>query len=163
MTDSTRLVPAETAPILVGVDGSLPSIDALRYAGKLAEAMGVRLRVVTTWESPTLMPYHPSAVWSPEDDAAAVVTTAVREAFGDTPPHDLSTEILEGSPAKRLIEESRGARMLVLGTRGAGGFARLLLGSVSAACSAHAHCPVMLVRVPAIDRERSEEPGVHAR
>jgi nucleotide-binding universal stress UspA family protein len=60
----------------------------------------------------------------------------------------LSTKTLHGPPARTLIEESRNAFMLVLGSRGHGGFAGLLLGSVSTACAQHAHCPVLIMHGP---------------
>jgi nucleotide-binding universal stress UspA family protein len=133
-------------PILVGVDGSEPSIAALREAVKLAEATHAPLRVVTVWEYPALVPYVASEEREQEAAAASVLSFSVDRALGEDETVEPTRAILEGSPAPRLIEESRHACMLVLGTRGAGGFARLLLGSVSAACAAHAHCPVLLVR-----------------
>lgn len=134
------------APILVGVDGSQSSVDALRYAADLAKTLDAPLRVVTAWEYPALVAYYPAGDWSPENSAASVLATSILEAFGETPPEGTSKALLEGPPAKRLIEESEHARLLVLGSRGAGGFARLLLGSVSATCAEHAHCPVLIVR-----------------
>ena len=148
------------APILVGVDGSELSIDALRYANELATAMDAPLRVVTAWENPVLglyFPHHPYD-WDPKAKAAEVLETSIARAFDDAPPEGLIHDLLEGPAAKMLIEESKHSRMLVLGTRGAGGFARLVLGSVSATCAEHAHCSVMLVR-PAMEKKHEDLPA----
>ena len=77
-------------------------------------------------------------------DAASTV-------FGDELPAWFTTSAQNGSAARVLIEASRGAQMLVLGTRGHGGFVGLMLGSVSSACATHAHCPVLIVRHEAED------------
>ena len=135
-------------PILVGVDGSEASVTALRYAGKLAEAMHATLRAVITWEYPDFGVAYPATEWEPDANAAAVLSTAITKAFGSTPPPRLRKDVVQGPAAPTLIDESEHARMLVVGARGAGGFARLLLGSVSEACTRHAHCPVLVVRDP---------------
>lgn len=137
---------ADNASITVGVDGSQASVDALKYAAKLAEAMHAPLRVVTVWHYPALVPFVPPEEWKPEVEAASVLSLSIDRALGDGAGRLVTKDLLEGNTAKRLIEESDHSRMLVLGARGAGGFARLLLGSVCAACAAHAHCPVLLVR-----------------
>ena len=132
--------------ILVGVDGSESSIDALREATELAEALDAPLEAVTIWDYPVLVdsPYLTTA-WSPEEGAASVLDAAIADAFGDAPPPDLTRSVVQGPTTRTLIELSRDARMLVLGSRGHGGFLGMLLGSVSAACAEHAHCPVLVV------------------
>ncbi|SBS70970.1 universal stress protein [uncultured Microbacterium sp.] len=139
---------AETAAahIVVGVDGSDSSVAALRHAARIAAAVDAPLEAVITWTAPPYVDYSPIAGWSPEADAAAVLDDAVAQAFADAPPRGLLRTVLPGLPAATLIAQSRDAEMLVLGSRGHGGFAGLLLGSVSAACAAHAHCPVLIVR-----------------
>ena len=129
--------------IIVGVDGSDSSVEALREAAVMADALHLRLEVVTTWEYP--IEYTPLPVWSPEADARSIQSMAINKAFLDTPPEDLTTTTAPGPAARTLIELSTSARMLVLGSRGHGGFAGMLLGSVSAACAEHAHCPVLVV------------------
>lgn len=131
--------------IIAAVDGSPSSIEALRYASRLAEAFHAPLDAVITWSYP---PYSDPAfisAWSPKDDATTILDDAIRRAFGENPPTQLGRRVLAGAAAPTLIDLSRSAAMLVLGSRGLGGFAGLLLGSVSAACAEHAHCPVLVV------------------
>ncbi|MBB3158331.1 nucleotide-binding universal stress UspA family protein [Microbacterium proteolyticum] len=131
--------------IVVGVDASPPAVAALRLAAQLARALDAPLHVVTTWSYPPFSEYSAITVWDPEEEADIVLTESVKGAFGDSPPAGLTREVLEGAPSPALIDVSASSRMLVLGNRGRGGFASLLLGSVSAACVAHAVCPVLVV------------------
>lgn len=140
MTD-TNISPV--ARVVVGVDGSDSSLEALRYAERIAPLFDAAIEAVTAWEFPNL--YYPIDGWSPEADAEKILTTSIRQAFTDSPPAGLITTIVPGSAAHALIERSKGADMLVLGSRGHGGFVGLLLGSVSTACAQHAHCPVLIV------------------
>ena len=130
--------------VLVGVDGSPSSIGALRYAARVAEAFSAPLEVVTTWAYPPYASPYTADAWSPEEDAKTILNDSVEAAFGGTAPA-LRRTIIAGPPARMLIEESKTCGMLVLGSRGHGGFAGLLLGSVSSACAEHAHCPVLIV------------------
>jgi nucleotide-binding universal stress UspA family protein len=130
--------------VLVGVDGSPASIEALRTAARMAEAFDAPLEVVTAWAYPPYSSPYISESWSPEGDAKTVLDDSIRAAFGDSPP-SLRRTVLAGPTAHLLIEESRRCALLVLGSRGHGGFSGLLLGSVSAACAEHAHCPVLIV------------------
>jgi nucleotide-binding universal stress UspA family protein len=130
--------------ILVGVDGSPSSIDALRYAARIAVAFDAPLEVVTTWYYPAFTEYEFATEWSPEEDATDVLDRVIEDAFGADPP-DLTRQVIAGPPSRTLIDLSADSAMLVLGSRGHGGFAGLLLGSVSAACAEHAHCPVLIV------------------
>ncbi len=134
--------------IIVGVDGSDSSIHALRQAARLATALDVPLEAIAVWEYPAPAEYYPVTDWSPEADAKEILTTAVEQAFDDSPPPRLTTAALRGTAARVLIEQSRDAGMLVLGSRGHGGFVGMLLGSVSAASARHAHCPVLIVHTP---------------
>ena len=77
-----------------------------------------------------------------------VLDGAIHDAFGDQTPAGLERTVTPGSPARALIGMSENCGMLVLGSHGHGGFAGLLLGSVSAACAAHARCPVLIVHGP---------------
>lgn len=135
------------APIVVGVDGSASSLDALRRAAALAQALDAPLRVVTIWDYPAILEGGYSMEgWSPEGNAQEILSDALLETFDGAPPAGLTSAIRQGSTTTTLLDESSRAQMLVLGSRGQGGFASLLLGSISANCAQHAHCPVLIVR-----------------
>jgi nucleotide-binding universal stress UspA family protein len=132
--------------IVVGVDGSKPSYDALRWAGYFASVLGARLDVVTAWEYPPSFGWAAIAPdWDPARDMAKVLADGVAAVFGDQPPANMALHVREGGAAKVLLDACRGAVMLVVGSRGHGGFAGLLLGSVSANVAEHASCPVFIV------------------
>ena len=133
--------------MIVGVDGSESSVAALRYAAELAPKLGLTLRALAVWNYPSFLygGYYPQLDWTPEDDARRIVAKAAEEVFGETPPEWFATRTLQGRPTEVLLAESERAEMLVLGSRGHGGFAGLLLGSVSSACAEHASCPVLVV------------------
>lgn len=133
--------------IVVGVDGSKSSIEALRTAARIAAAMGGEIDAITSWEFPASYGLAGGAIeWRPDTDATEVLSEAVKEAFGDDVPAGLRRVVTEGHPAKVLIEASTDAELLVVGSRGHGGFVGLLLGSVSAYCAEHANCPVLVAR-----------------
>ncbi|HYI34547.1 MAG TPA: universal stress protein [Glaciibacter sp.] len=140
----------QAAPIIIGVDGSDSSYTALREAVRLATALGTPLRAVAVWDHPKAMydVYAPPPGWSPENDAQQVLDDAAKHVFGTAVPPWFSTAVRQGGAAAVLVKESRGAEMLVLGSRGHGGFVGMLLGSVSSAAVAHAPCPVLIVRRP---------------
>jgi len=130
--------------IVVGVDGSASSLAGLRRAARIAERLDCRLVGVTVWEWPQSWPgYLPE--WSPEADAHAIAQDASTAVFGEEAPPWYSIVIRSGSAARQLIAESEGAEMLIVGSRGLGGFTGLLLGSVSRACVEHADCPVLVI------------------
>ena len=132
--------------IVVGVDGSQPSQQALRWAAHLAATFGARLDAVTAWDFPASYGWAPvPSDWDPASDMRKSLDETVRAVFGDQPPAALRREVREGGAAKVLIEASQGATMLVVGSRGHGGFAGLLLGSVSANVAEHASCPVLII------------------
>ncbi len=134
------------ARIVVGIDGSAESTQALRWAAGLAAATGARVEAVAAWQYPVVYGWaYPPLEWSPEQDMRKALTTAVDQVFGADRPAGLELEIREGHPSTVLLEASKDATMLVVGSRGHGGFAGLLLGSVSAAVAEHATCPVLVV------------------
>lgn len=136
----------ETTPIVVGVDGSPSSLDALRRGATLAQALNAPLRVVTTWDYPAILDGgYAMEGWSPEGNAREVLSDALAQAFHGSPPAGLTSEVREGPAASVLIDESSSAQMLIIGSRGHGGFVGLLLGSVSSVCSQHARCPVLIM------------------
>ena len=140
--------------IIVGVDGSEPSANALRWAADEARRREVGLHVVTCWSYP-MVPWTPYAPpLSSEEFIQHTRETAeaeVEKVLGaDREGLDVTIEVLEGAPSLRLLDFDRIGEMLVVGTRGRGGFAGLLLGSVSQHLTEHAHCPVIVV--PGADR-----------
>lgn len=137
--------------IVVGVDGSQNSLDALRWGASEARLRGVELRAVGTYTTPIMSTGYEVAVPDPDDlDAAAstmldAAVDAVREG-GDLEGVDVRTEVLEGHAGERLISLSEDADLLVVGSRGHGGFMGLLLGSVTNYVVNHSVCPVVVVR-----------------
>src|SRR3546814_3572976 len=105
-------------PIVVGVDGSTSSIDALRYAARMASALNAPLEVLTVWSYPPLSEYPMVVEWSPERDAEEIQNSAIAQAFGDEPPALLARRIAPGPVTPRLIDDSERAQMLALGSRG---------------------------------------------
>jgi nucleotide-binding universal stress UspA family protein len=134
--------------VVVGVDGSSSSKAALRWALDQARLTKARVRAVIAWEVP---PYTGWGVRAHEDFGVAagkLLGESVEEALGYDPPLDVEVVevVLPGHPAQVLIDESARAALLIVGSRGHGGFAGTLLGSVSQLCVQHAHCPVLVVR-----------------
>lgn len=145
MTESTNHTSG--LPVVVGVDGSEESKLALAWAVRLARPLGARVEAITCWEYPTAYGWAlglPTG-WRPDTDAEKVLNSTVDEVFGEERPHDLCLTVTEGRAATVLIAASKRARMVVVGSRGHGGFPGMLLGSVSSACAAHAACPVLVV------------------
>jgi nucleotide-binding universal stress UspA family protein len=132
--------------IVVGVDGSSQSKAALRWAVRIASAIGCSIDAITAWEYPATYGWMMAPEgWPTEDDSAASLRGTVDEVFGENRPPNLRTICEHGSARTVLLNASKDAQMLIVGSRGHGGFAGLLLGSVSAACAEHAHCPVLVV------------------
>jgi nucleotide-binding universal stress UspA family protein len=146
----TGMATEPEARIVVGVDGSANSVDALRWAARLAPMLKCEVEAVTAWFDPRSSGWSPgwgflSSDVDPAENADKVLTTALENAFGGDRPDGLRPVVEKGSAAKVLIDRSAGAQMLVVGSRGHGGFAGLLLGSVSSKCAEHARCPVLVV------------------
>jgi nucleotide-binding universal stress UspA family protein len=143
--------------IVVGIDHSEGAKAALRFA--LGEA-GLRkssLRLVHAWQlghvaAGFLAAPYP-AVGEDIDDLRAAAEKSLEATLREVAPAplhvDLELHAVEGAPAEVLVDESNNAELLVIGSRGLGGFAGLLLGSVSQQCAHHAACPVVIVRTPA--------------
>ncbi|MGD6980718.1 MULTISPECIES: universal stress protein [Citricoccus] len=132
-------------PVVVGVDGSETSVEALKEAGRMAALLGAPLKVVTAWHWSVVA----AAVPAPDAQdfrgrAQEAVDQAITAAFGDDVPEGLERVVREGPPAQVLRDLSKDASLVVVGNRGHGGFAGLLLGSVSSAVAAHAHCSVLI-------------------
>ena len=138
----------DTKPVIVGVDGSPDSLRALRWAQEHARRYEAPLHAVAVYDVPTVYggPYAMAAlpdVEALEQQARTGLAESVREALGDDPQ---VTQVVErGHPAKVLVAASEGAEIMVVGSRGHGGFVGLMLGSVSQYCVTHARCPVVVL------------------
>jgi nucleotide-binding universal stress UspA family protein len=143
----------EIKQIVVGVDGSDSSRAALHWAYDEAAHHGASLTAVATWHPPSLPMSPPYGSMppegyetEPEKAARELLERLTGELEPRTPDVDVRISISKGSPAKVLIDMSQGADLLVVGSRGHGGFAGMLLGSVSQHVVAHAACPVVVLR-----------------
>ncbi|TDC39276.1 universal stress protein [Micromonospora sp. 15K316] len=144
--------------ILVGYDGSPDAGVALRWALDEARLTGrpVRLAYVFEWSTVVgwLGPGVAPGFW-PDETARNEVDHLVHQAAADAanahPGLEVTGEVLDGPAALLLQERSADAALLVLGSRGHGGFTGLLVGSTAVTVTAHAHCPVVVVRSPAGD------------
>ncbi len=129
--------------IVVGIDGSEPSRVALAWAQFVAATTGSTLQAVAVWQA---APAFGLVVnWDPAQLTRDGLQRTLDDVLGEKNPAGLITTVEEGNTVQVLLEASTGARMLVVGSRGHGGFTSLLLGSVSAACAEHATCPVLVV------------------
>jgi nucleotide-binding universal stress UspA family protein len=132
--------------VIVGVDGSPESKQALRWAARYANSSGARLIAVTAWEYPATLGWNSwPQEWDPSAASRTTLANTVDEVFGTHPPKDLELLVRQGSAAGALLEESKGALLLVVGSRGHGGFAGMLMGSVSANVAEYADCPVLVM------------------
>ena len=137
--------------IVVGVDGSPPSRTALTWAAAEAADHRSELVVVSVWERTLLPPMGSggvpqSPVPDPRERATEDLLTVIKEELGEDPPVVVQPRVTEGHAAHVLIEQSADADLLVVGTRGYGGFRGLVLGSVSQHVAAYAKCPVAVIR-----------------
>ena len=134
--------------IVVGVDGSGSSKAALRWAIRQAKLTGSSVVAVTSWRYPTPYGLTPGTggAFDFETNAKNTLTEALAEVSGLEPAVPVRPLVTEGIAAEVLLHEARGADLLVVGSRGHGGFASALLGSVSMYCVLHAHCPVLVLR-----------------
>jgi nucleotide-binding universal stress UspA family protein len=159
-------VRAQERVIVVGVDGSKSSSEALKWAAEEARLRGATLKVVRAWQVPAfaygygayVQPATAVVDWRSESEALlddqvrAVLGEATgssegpRNGLGELAGLTVVSEVLEGPAAQVLIEAAGGAELLVVGSRGLGGFSGLLLGSVSAQLAHHAPCPLTIVR-----------------
>ncbi len=133
--------------IVVGVDGSESSLAALRWAADQARLTGGALEVITTWEYPTSLGWAPAwpPDWNPGEDARKALAEVVVNVLGPHTDIDVRQVVLEGHAALALVSAAQQAELLVVGSRGHGAFAGMLLGSVSEHCATHSPCPVVIV------------------
>lgn len=139
-----------TRPVVVGADGSEESLRAVEWAAREADRHGAPLRIVSA-------PAMPPRMWANDtgpQGVARVLGSVPRRALGEAitrskevaPDLLIDTDQLTGPPALAVTGSGSGALLLVVGARGVGGFAALLLGSVSRYAAMHAPCPVVVVR-----------------
>jgi nucleotide-binding universal stress UspA family protein len=131
--------------IVVGLDGSPSSEEALRWALHQAALTGWPVEAVIAWELPPYFGYAPGSEIDFRGEAAEVLEASVRAVVGAEGDVPVSRLVLRGHPARVLLDASDGARLLVVGSRGRGGFAGMLLGSVSQHVIAQATCPVVVL------------------
>jgi nucleotide-binding universal stress UspA family protein len=136
--------------IVVGIDGSPPSVAALRWAIKQAELTGASIDAVSAWQFPATAGAYG---WAPESgfddiDFEALTAKSLKAVVDEVaPPSSLTVRqvVVDGNPAQVLLDAAADADLLVVGNRGRGAFADALLGSVSERCVRHARCPVLVV------------------
>lgn len=138
--------------ITVGIDGSNHSVRALEWAAKEAAVQDAPLTVLTVhlvpqsgWTGNPIKLPQDSEDLKKERQAAEETTLKVITQLGEARPAPVTVRAVIGFPSQELIEASREADLLVVGSRGAGGFAKLMAGSVSSQVVHHAHCPVVVV------------------
>jgi len=138
--------------ILVGIDGSDHALRALEWAMKMAVALHLPLTVLAVHQA--VAGFTGRAVASPGDqeltdkvgDAARQETEKVLDSLeGAARPETVSVVSRNGLPADEILKAAEGADMVVVGSRGAGGFRHLLMGSVSSQITHHAHCPIVVI------------------
>jgi nucleotide-binding universal stress UspA family protein len=136
--------------IVVGVDGSEASLDALRWALQQAQLTESGVEAVTSWQ---FLRQYGAEFYGEELDWEQIASSTLEAALSKVVTGDeveVQRRILQGHPAEVLVEASDGADLLVVGSRGHGGFVGMLLGSVSEHVIAHAFCPVLVVRHPKV-------------
>ena len=139
--------------ITVGIDGSAHSTYVLEWAIKEAAIRHAPVTVITVhtvpasgWTgNPIILPQDSADLKQAQQDAEEL-TLKVTSRLDEAQPSSVTVRAISGFPTQELIEASQTADLLVVGSRGAGGFARLLIGSVSSQVVHHAHCPVVVVR-----------------
>ena len=163
--------------IVVGVDGSMSSTSAVRWAAQTAARHNAPLLLLSAWTVPVAgyrgMGVPPSFFDDQVAEGRRRLGEATRIAHESAPGGELSvtTELVAGPAVAALIEWSRDARMVVLGSRGLGEFTGGLLGSVTAALAHHAHSPVAVIResphpttqgpvVVGVDGSTNSEPAI---
>lgn len=144
----------ETGPVVVGMDGGPDSRRALQWAAEYASAVSAPLLALTAYDLPTVYGPYAMAGWGNSDElengARTMLDDAIRDILGEGAA--VEQHVLRGHPAEALVASSKDARMVVVGSRGRGGFTGLLLGSVSQHVVANARCPVVV-----LPRQRSAD------
>jgi nucleotide-binding universal stress UspA family protein len=145
--DTLAPAPRDRERIVAGVDGSEPSVRALRWAIEDARTRGAAVQAVHAWDVPYSLSFAAAAVDWPAFERAArqLLDHAVDTALGELTEVPVDRVLASGSAADVLLGAAKGADLVVVGSRGVGGFRGLLLGSVSQQVAHHAPCPVVVV------------------
>jgi nucleotide-binding universal stress UspA family protein len=136
--------------VVVGVDGSAESVAALRWAARYAAATGARVRALLAWHYPSAAGEAPVGVApiraETDEQMHKTLDDAIAKAYTGQEAPGVEKSTSYGHPAQALIEASREADLLVVGSHGHGAFTGMLVGSVSIHCVTGAHCPVVVIR-----------------
>lgn len=138
--------------IVVGVDGSASSITAMRWAMRQAELTGTSVDAVIAWHYPVAAagygwaPVGMEQTYDFQEVAEKLLADAISNAVDPASEVSVRSHVIEGIPARVLLDAAAGAELVVVGSRGHGGLAEALLGSVSQHCVQHATCPVVVIR-----------------
>jgi nucleotide-binding universal stress UspA family protein len=152
-------MPAQESPssprIVAGIDGSPSSVRALRWAIRQAGLTGAAVDAVIAWHLPELAAASGfgvvgaiEPVYDFQERAGKIVADAISSTLDPASDVPVRARVDQGHAAQVLLDASAGADLLVVGSRGHGGFAEALLGSVSQHCVQHAPCPVVIIRGP---------------
>jgi nucleotide-binding universal stress UspA family protein len=137
--------PTAAPVIVVGVDGSDSSAQAVRWAAEQASLTGAALRAVSSWRWPNYVTRIPPGV-DLAAETAATLHDVVTQALADHPDVPVSEHVLEGPAGPALLTQAQDATLLVVGARGRAAFPGMLLGSVAEYCVRNGRCPVVVVR-----------------
>jgi len=139
------------AGIIVGIDGSAHSRRALEWAINEAAVRQAPLTVLTVhqaaagWGGPVAYPGDAELIDQAGKKVQEEADSAIEQLGAGARPPSVTVKAINGIPTVELLKAAEGADMIVLGSRGAGGFAKLMLGSVSSQIVHHAHCPVVII------------------
>jgi len=141
-------VTAAAGPVVVGVDGSTGSREAVRWAAHYAKLTGAELRAVASWRWPNYVTRIPPGV-DLAADTARTLHEVVAEVGAEFPEVPVSEHVVEGPGGPALLSQAADAILLVVGARGRAAYPGMLLGSVAEHCVRNGPCPVVVVRTPA--------------
>jgi nucleotide-binding universal stress UspA family protein len=139
---------AKSRGVVVGIDGSAASLEALEWAAHQADLTKANLEIVMTWDWPMTYGWAvpiPEG-YDPEQDVRKALEQVEADVRAKHANVEITARVLQGHPAQILVEESKGADLLVVGSRGHGEFVGMVIGSVSEYCATNAHCPVLVHR-----------------
>ena len=137
---------AERPRIVAGIDGSPSSLAALEWAARQADLTGSVLTAVAAWHLPSTYAAGITDDYDPAADMQRVVDDSLPALQQRHRTLRVAGQVIEGYPGPTLVDASRDADLLVIGSRGHCEFVDILIGSVGMHCATHAHCPVLVYR-----------------